>query len=76
MDNQLFTAITTILVAIIGVAFLSVLVSKNANTAGVAGALFGGVAQDIGAAVSPITGANSLASFGNFNSLNLSGNLL
>lgn len=57
--------ITTIAVAIVGVAILAVLVSKNANTANVikaAGSAFGGA---LGVAVSPVTngGASSVAGF-------------
>ena len=48
--------IITVLVAIVGVASLAVIFSKNAQTPQVASAFFGGIAQDLGAAVSPITG--------------------
>lgn len=63
--NGAVTAIVTIATAIIGLAILSVLVSKNANTAGVIGSAAGGLAQDIGAAVAPISGGNiGLGAFG------------
>ena len=48
--------IITVLVAIVGVATLAVVFSKNSQTPKVAQAFFGGIAQDIGAAVSPVTG--------------------
>lgn len=48
--------IITVLVAIVGVAALAVVFSKNAQTPQVASSFFGGIAQDLGAAVSPITG--------------------
>lgn len=48
--------IIAVLVAIVGVATLAVIFSKNAQTPQVAQAFFGGIAQDIGAAVSPISG--------------------
>lgn len=68
--NELTTAVVTVLTAIVGVALLSVLVSKNANTAGVINAGASGFAQDLGVAVSPVTGGG-IGSFGNFNSLTL-----
>lgn len=52
--NDIWGGIVTILVAIIGVATLSVIVSKNANTAGVIGAGFSGFSQALSAAVSPL----------------------
>lgn len=56
--NSAVTAIVTIATAIIGLAILSVIVSKNANTAGVIGAGGSALAQDIGAAVAPVTGGS------------------
>jgi hypothetical protein len=65
--NELTTSIVTVAVAIIGLATLAVLVSKQANTAGVIQAGAGGLAQDIGAAVSPITGGGGMfGGLGNF----------
>ena len=57
MGNQLVTSVVTVATAIIGVAIIAVLVSKNANTSGViqsAGSAFGGV---LGVAESPVTGS-------------------
>lgn len=56
MTDQLFSSIVTIATAIVGVAILAVLVSKQANTAQVIQAATGGFAQDLSAAVSPVTG--------------------
>ena len=56
MSDQLVTALVTIVVAIIGLASLSVILSPHAQTAGVIRAGSGGLAQDINAAVSPVTG--------------------
>lgn len=56
MGEKLIESLTTIAVAIIGIAIIAVLVSKQANTSGViqaAGSAFG---NDITAAVSPVTG--------------------
>ena len=49
-------AIIAIFTAIIGVAIVSVLVSRNANTVGVIGAATAGFAQDLAVAVGPVTG--------------------
>jgi hypothetical protein len=56
MSESIVTSATTVLLAIVGVAILAVLVSKQANTAGVLAAGSSGIASDIGAAVSPLTG--------------------
>lgn len=58
MDGTI-KAVVTIATAIVGVAILAVLVSKNANTAGVIGAGGSAFAKAIGAAVSPVTGGGS-----------------
>jgi hypothetical protein len=46
--------------AIIGVAIVAVLVSKNANTTGVIGAIGKAFSGALGTAVSPITGGTSV----------------
>jgi hypothetical protein len=56
MSEQLITAIVTVTTAIIGVAILAVLVSRQSNTSGVISAASKGLAQDLGAALSPVTG--------------------
>lgn len=48
--------ITTIAVAIVGVATLAVLVSKKADTAKVIGSAGGAFSQALAVAVSPVTG--------------------
>lgn len=56
--NTIVEAAVTIALAIVGVALLSVLVSKNSNTTGViqaAGSAFG---NTLGVAESPVTGAS------------------
>lgn len=57
-------SIVTVLLAIVGVAIIAVLVSNNANTAGVIAAGAGGFAEDLGVAVSPVTGGSGTAGFG------------
>jgi hypothetical protein len=56
MDNQLFSSVVTVAVAITGVAIIAVIVSKNANTSGVISAATSGFAQDLQAATSPVSG--------------------
>lgn len=60
--DRLTESVVTIAVAIIGLATLAVLVSRNANTAGVitsAGRAFSG---SLGVAVSPVTGGSGMGS--------------
>jgi hypothetical protein len=64
MSDQLLTSVVTVLLAITGVAILAVLVSRNANTAGViqaGGAAYSGA---LGTALSPITGGSGSFNFG------------
>jgi hypothetical protein len=56
--NSLVEGLVTIILAIVGVALVSVLVSRNAQTPQVAQALFSGIGNDLGVAESPVTGAN------------------
>ena len=65
MGDELIKSIFTVLTAIVGVAIIAVLVSKNANTSAVISAGGSAFAQDLGAAVSPVTGGSS-SSFGGF----------
>jgi hypothetical protein len=63
MRDELVTSIVTILTAVIGVAILAVLVSRNAQTGQViqaAGQSFGSV---LGVALSPITGQSNNGGF-------------
>lgn len=48
--------ITVILIAIVGVATLAVIVSKQSNTSSVIQAATGGFSQALQAALSPVTG--------------------
>lgn len=63
MGDELFRGIFTVATAIIGVAIIAVLVSRNANTAGVISSAGSALAQNIGAAVSPVTGGSSFGGF-------------
>lgn len=56
MGHDMLNSVVGIVTAIIGLAILAVIVSRNSNSMGVIGALSGGLAQDIGAATAPVTG--------------------
>jgi len=69
--NTITESVVTILTAIVGVAILSVIVSRNSQTSEVlssAGSAFGNI---LGVAVSPVTGGNSFG--GGFSLPNLGG---
>lgn len=61
--NEAWQGIISVALAIVGIAIVAVLVSKNAQTTQVIGAATGGFAQDISAAVSPVTGQAFQPSF-------------
>lgn len=54
--NQIGEQVAAILAAVIGVAILAVIVSRNANTAGVLQAGGSAFAQILGAAEAPVSG--------------------
>lgn len=56
MSENLVTALVSIVVAIVGLATLSVILSPKASTSAVIGAGSQGLATDITAAVSPVAG--------------------
>jgi uncharacterized membrane-anchored protein YitT (DUF2179 family) len=58
MSEQLITSIVTVVTAIIGVAILAVLVSNQSQTGTVIKAGASGFAQDLAAALSPVTGGS------------------
>lgn len=60
MSDQLVTALVSIVLGIISLAALAVIVSPNAQTGNVIKAGAGGLAQDIGVAVSPVSGSSGL----------------
>ena len=72
MPDRIIDATVSIGVAIVGVAILAVLVSKNAQTPQVIQAATGGFATDLAAAVSPVTGQSISGGFGNTLGLNTS----
>lgn len=58
--DRLVDGAVSIAVAIVGVAFLAVLVSRNANTAGVITASGGAFSKALGAAEGPVSGNGML----------------
>ena len=60
MGKETIDAIVSIVTAIVGLAILSVLVSKNANTAGVISASAQGLGTALSAAEAPVTGGSGL----------------
>lgn len=69
MNEGLVTALVSIVLAIIALASLAVIVSPQAQTGNVIKAGSGGLAQDIGAAVAPVTGGGMGASLPSLPSL-------
>jgi hypothetical protein len=65
MSEQLITSVVTVLTAIIGVAIIATLVSKNANTAGVIKAGSQGFSTALSTALSPVTGGGGIGGLGN-----------
>lgn len=56
MSDSLVTALVSVVLAIVGLASLAVILSPQAQTGNVIRAGAGGLAQDIGAAVAPVSG--------------------
>ena len=67
MTDHIISSAVAVITAIIGVAIIAVLVSRQANTSGVITSAGSALAQDLEAAVSPVTGGggNGL-NFGSF----------
>lgn len=55
--QEWISAGVTIALAIVGLAFLSVFMSRKSNSVGVIQALASGMGNDMGVAMSPVTGA-------------------
>lgn len=62
--NHIVEALTTIALAIVGLAIISVLVSRKAQTPQVIQASASGFANSLGVAESPVTGATTSFSLG------------
>lgn len=61
MGEKAITSTVSVIIAIIGVAIVAVIVSKQSNTASVIGAGGNALASVLKAAVSPVTGGGSAA---------------
>lgn len=68
MGDQLIASVVTVATAIVGLAVIAVLVSNRANTSQVIGAGGSAFAQDLAAAVSPVTGGSGFGGSSGFNS--------
>jgi hypothetical protein len=69
MGEQMINQVATVAVAIVGLAIIAVLVSRNAQTGTVITSAGQAFAQDISAAVSPVVGGGGgygLSNFGGF----------
>lgn len=60
--NNFWNSITAVATAIVGLAIIATLVSKNANTSGVINAASTGFAGALRAAQAPVTGGGGLGS--------------
>jgi len=60
MDRDLFNSLTTLALAIVGIAGLALLVSRNSNTGGVLDAYGNMFSNMVGAADAPVTGGSSM----------------
>lgn len=63
MGDQLIASVVTVATAIVGLAIIAVLVSKQANTSQVITSGGSAFSQALTAAVSPITGGGGLSGF-------------
>lgn len=59
MSDKLIESIVTVLTAIVGVAIIAVLVSQNAQTGTVISSAGNAFANDLSAAVAPVTGSTA-----------------
>lgn len=60
MGEQMISSAVTVFMAIVGLAIIATLVSKNANTVGVTNAISGGFARALTAAEGPVLGGFGL----------------
>lgn len=60
MGDQFWSQVSIVLIAIVGVATLAVVLSKNSNTSNVIQAAGKGLSQALGAALSPVAGNSAL----------------
>lgn len=63
MDQEVLRTGVAIVTSIVGLAILSVILSKNSTSLGLVQNLSSGLAQDITAATAPVTNAQGLGTF-------------
>lgn len=56
--NSFVEGLSTIALAVVGLAVVAVIISKKSNTAGVIQAAASGLANNVGVAISPVTGSS------------------
>lgn len=56
--NSFLEGAATVALAVIGLAMVAILISRRSNTAGIIQASASGLANNIGVAISPVTGGN------------------
>jgi hypothetical protein len=66
MGDKAITSVVVVLTAIVGVAIVAVVVSKQADTANVLGAGGKAFSSILSAAVAPVSGGSQLGNFGSF----------
>lgn len=64
MSDHLIASVVTVLTAIVGVAIIAVLVSQKAQTSSVISSAGNAFANDLTAAVAPVTGASASVNTG------------
>ena len=68
MGDQMISSVVTVATAIIGLAIIATLVSKNANTANVVTSAGNSFSQALSVAEGPVTGSSGLNLAGTFSS--------
>ena len=63
MGSQLINSLVTVALAIVGVAIVAVLVSRNAQTTSVVSSVSQGFSNALGTAISPVSGTSGLGGF-------------
>lgn len=58
MNNPVLESFFSIFLAIVGIAFVAILISKKSNTAGVLQAFGSAFSNSLGTAISPVTGSS------------------
>jgi hypothetical protein len=69
VGNDIISGVVTIATAVVGIAIIAVLVSKNASTGNVIQSATSGFATDISAAVSPVSGGGFTGGGGGISSI-------